>query len=345
MGGMHVIIGEDDYLVAEAAKRALGGGGGLEVVDSANASNADLQLEDLAKADESVSTPPFLEPAKATWWKNVRFLPQSGKNAPSADVKEALEAFAKKLAKAAPLPDNQTLVISGPKLLASSVFAKTMKTVADVQIFAEGKPWEKARMATERAVELAGEMGLSFEGGAASDFIARVGEDSRSIASELAKMRDYLGDGAKKITRRDIAEITSQGVGVEPELWAITDALGERNLAKALAAVAPFERESGFAVLVTTVVERFFRTLASLKDAAERGALAEASAGMAPFAAKKNAGFLANWSLLELRRARAEFMNLRERAVSSGDGVDALVVAGLARVCRRAAAPAGRRTR
>ena len=41
--GLHVIIGEDDYLVDEAAKRIIGDGTGLEVVDSANSSNEDVK--------------------------------------------------------------------------------------------------------------------------------------------------------------------------------------------------------------------------------------------------------------------------------------------------------------
>ena len=114
MAGVHVIIGEDDYLVSEAAKRIVGDGVGLEVIDSATASNADLQLADLRAADEAFSTPPFLDPRKVTWWKNVRFLPQGGKGGPSEDVKAALEKFARKVllcrrTKVSSLPDRGCL--------------------------------------------------------------------------------------------------------------------------------------------------------------------------------------------------------------------------------------------
>ena len=339
MANVHVIIGEDDYLVSETAKKLVGDGQGLEVIDSNLAANAELQLKDLVAADESVSTPPFLDPVKVTWWKNVKFLPQSGKGGPSEEVKEALEKFARKLA-ATPLPDNQRFILSGPKLLATSIFAKTLKSVAEMAVFSAGKPWEMAKAAVVRVIDLAADMGLKFGGGVAETFVARVGTDSRSLMSELGKMRDYLGPDEHTITEAALAAVTSQGVGVEPEIWAITDALGERNLAKALTALRPFEGESGFAVLATTVMGKFFRTLVALKDAAERGRAAEATAGMAPFAARKNLAFLTNWSLTELRVARARFMALRERAVSSGGDVGALVVAEVARACRR---PASRR--
>jgi DNA polymerase III delta subunit len=151
--------------------------------------------------------------------------------------------------------------------------------------------------------------------------------------SELDKMRDYLGGDGATITAADIEEITSQGVGVEPEVWAITDALGERNLEKALAATRRFEQENGFAVLVTTVVERFFRTLVDLKSAETDGTFGEATQGMNAFAVRKNSGFLRNWTLNELRMARWRFLSLRERAVSSSASVDTLVTVEMARVC------------
>lgn len=73
MANLHVIIGADDYLVGETAKKIVGDGVGLEVIDSMNSTNADLQLADIREADASFATPPFLDPRKVTWWKNVHF--------------------------------------------------------------------------------------------------------------------------------------------------------------------------------------------------------------------------------------------------------------------------------
>lgn len=338
MSQIHVIIGEDDYLLSEAAKKFAGDGTGLETIDSLNSTNAELQLRDLRAADASLMTPPFLEPRKTTWWKNVGFLPQSGRGAPAQDVKEALEKFAKKLA-ASSLPENQTFILSGPRLLASSIFAKTLKGAVELIVFSAGKPWEQARNAAARVTEDARALGLRFEPRGAELFVSRVGTDTRSLKGELAKLRDYLGPKRHTITAEDIAAVTSQGVGVEPESWAITDALGERSLAKTLEATRRFEGESGFAILVTTVVERFLRQLAELKDAEARGRLDEATAGMNPYAVRKNTAFLANWTLPELRRARRRFFDLRERAVSSSGSIDELAVIALVQICR------GRRAR
>lgn len=328
MVNIHLIIGEDDYLVSETAKKTVGDGVGLEVVDSLNSSNAELQMADLREVDASFSTPPFLDPRKVTWWKNVHFLPGGGKRDSSEEVKEALERFAEKVARAAAtLPENQHLVISGPRLLKTSIFAKTLAPVAEMAVFAAGKPWEAARNAAVRVIDLAAEMNLKFDRGAAEHFVARVGTDSRSLMSELGKMRDYLGKNAHTITLADIDEVTSQGVGVEPEVWAITDALGERNLEKTLSAARRFEQENGFAVLVTTVVEKFFRQLIDVKN----GTAGELN----PFVQRKMSGFLRNWTPAELRIARWRFLTLRERVVSGTTSGDVLVINELVRACRR----------
>ena len=334
MGGLHLIVGEDDFLVESAAKRIIGDQIGLEVIDSGESTNAELQLRDIRAADQSFSTPPFLDPKKVTWWRRVDFLPGGGKRDSSEEVKKELEKFARRLADVK-LPENQDFVITAPKLLKTSVFAKTLSAVADVVWFNAGKPWEAARDAAARVTEHAAEMGLGFEFGAADIFVARVGVDSRSLMSELGKMRDYLGDGKKTITAADIAEITSQGVGVEPEIWAITDALGERNAAKALDAVRRFERENGFAIFISGVAEKFFRQLVEMKAAEEAGRLDEAVRGMSPFAARKNTAFLRNWSLGELRVARWRFLTLRERAVSSLASADVVLSCEIVRVCAR----------
>ena len=109
---------------------------------------------------------------------------------------------------------------------------------------------------------------------------------------------------------------------------------GTVDLKKALEAVSRFEGENGFAVLVSTVAEKFFRQLAELKDAQARGVLREATEGMAPWMARKTEAQLGNWSLNELRAAHYRFQDLRERAVSS-QSAEALVVPRIVQACRR----------
>ena len=326
MANVHLIIGEDDFLVGETAKKVIGDGVGLEVIDSMNSSNADLQLKDIREADASFSTPPFLDPKKVTWWKNVHFLPGGGKKGASEEVKEALEKFAKKLSES-PLQENQHFILSGPHLLKTSVFAKTLATAAEMVVFAAEKPWEAAKNAAVRVIDLAKEMGLSFAPGVAEKFVSVVGTDTRSLMSELGKMRDYLGNEKPTINAAAVAEITSQGFGVEPVVWDVTDAIGKRDLNAALEAMRKFELENGFAVFMTGIIEKFFRQLIDVKNGKTEG--------MNPYALRKNEGFLRNWSLAELRAARARFLMLREKVVSGTTSGDVLVVSTLVRVMRR----------
>ena len=324
---VHVIVGDDDFLVDETARRVIGDGVGLELIDSMTATNEDLQLADLRRADESFSTPPFLDPKKVTWWLNVHFLP-GGKS--SETVKEALVKFSGKVAALAPtMPPNQHLIISGPRLLKTSTFAKNLSAVAEMAYFGGGKPWEMRQTAVARAEELAEEEGLAFAGGVADKFVAVVGTDSRSLMSEVKKMRAYLGPKAKKIEAGDVDAVTSPGAKDEPEIWSVTDAIGRRDARAALAALESFSMSSGFAVFMSGVIEKFFRQLVDLK----RGGVPE---DMNPYAAKKNSAFLAKWSLLELRAARARFIALREKVVSGTTAGDVLVVTELLRSIRGA---------
>jgi DNA polymerase III delta subunit len=327
----HVIIGEDDYLVVEAAKKILAGYDDVDIIDSATSTNEDRQLADLKNADASFSTPPFLEPRKATWWKNVNFLPQGGgKKSCSEAVKEALEKLSLKFASST-LPDNQVFILSASKLLMTSTFAKNLKKTAEIKNFSAAKPWEKDKQTAAFAVECATNAGFKFAPGALEVFVSKTGNDSRSIVSEVEKLRIYIGLEKKEATKEDVLSITSPGAGIESPLWELTDALGARNAQGAIDYVLSRTDDSGFAVMVSTVLEKFFRNLAEAKDAAMRKI--PLSEEISPFQKKKNDAFLPNWSLMELRLARNRFMKLRELSISGSGSADDLIVAEIARLC------------
>ena len=145
--------------------------------------------------------------------------------------------------------------------------------------------------------------------------------------SEIAKLRDYLGEESKVITAEAVAAVTSPGAKVEAEVWDVTDAIGNRNLPAALEAIRKFELENGFAVFMSGMVEKFFRQLIDVKEGRVEG--------MTPFAVKKMTGFGAKWDIRELKAARARFLDLREKVVSGMTAGDVLIVTNLVRVLRR----------
>ena len=320
---LHLIIGEDDFLVNRLAKKAIGEFA-VEEIDSSMAGNAEAQLREIAKARESFLTPPFFDPNKATWWRNVKFLP--GAERLAEEVKTALEEFAKLMVER-PLPDNQTMVITGPKLLKTSVFAKILQDAAAITMLTPLKGRAATEQATAAAIDFAAEEGVRFAAGAAEALVAKTGTDTRSLLSEVGKLKNYLGDGRNLIKAEDVAAISSPGAGMEPNFWAITDAIGSRNADKAVAAAMEFKTDTGFAVMVSGAIERFFRQMLDLEAIEDT---------LAPFQVRNLQMFKRNWTTNEMRTARFRFMNLRERAVSSGgEAVEELIVTEIIRACTR----------
>ncbi len=354
---IHLFIGEDSYLVEAAARRVVEAAVPAELRATAvetvpgEADNMDAQLASLRECAASVQTPPFLDPVKLTWWRGVTFFPGGNlKERLAEDVKAALDKFSESLV-ASPLPPNQVLVITATKLLMTSVFAKRLKTIAHVVEFdGGGKGKDRMQDALLRLPDLADDEKLTFAPGADQAFLAKVGSDTRTIVSELQKMRAYLGTERNEVTAADVAAVTSVG-GDEPELWAIHDAVSQRSPAALLKAVAPYEKD-GSGILVATVMEKYFREALVCRDAIDRGWLdkwgrwsdktppaaraALDAAGFGPSTAK-NAWAVKNavkralpFTLTELRLARYRMLAAREKLVSSDAGA-ALVVSELLR--------------
>ena len=294
----------------------------VERIDG-DCSNEETQTRSLSECEASVQTPPFLEPFKVTWWRNVSFLPLPGKRGPAESVKKRLDAFAKSVA-ADSFPENQHLVVTLASAPASSAFMKTLKPVAEVQEFAAPKyAKDRAAAAAENVLAFAEELEVEMDADTANALVAKSGTDSRTLLSELEKLKTYLNPGERKITREAVDAVASPG-GEEPEPWDLTDAIGSRDVAKAIAVLSRYEDNTGNGIRLTNAVERYFRQLAVVKDAQARGVqkqetLAAAGVAMAPFALRKAYAAARNYSPVELRAARYRFLAVRERVVSSGD--------------------------
>ena len=308
-----LIVGDDDYTAECEAKQAISKhvpedyrSSAVETV-SGVATNAESQIASIRECLASIQTPPFLDPVKLTWWKDVSFLPGGGRGGKISDeVKEALERFAGDLADN-PLPENQMLVITATKLLKTSVFAKRMKDIAEIKDYSiPDRSKDRAAAAIARLPEMAKKENLEFAQGADRAFIAKAGPNMRTIASELAKMRAYLGDERNTITAEDVAAITSAS-GDEIEIWEMTEALASRNPARIISTLRNFQGDSGWAIMLSTMIERWFRDLIAAK----------AGGGGDDWKSRKNAAAASAFTLTELRLARFRMLTLREKLVSS----------------------------
>jgi DNA polymerase III delta subunit len=365
---IHLIVGEDDFLVETTARKLILAALAQTPYDQAvetvpgNAGNSEEQMRALRACEASVQTPPFLEPVKVTWWRNVTFLPGGGQGGRIAEsVKEALERFARLLSQA-PLPPNQHLVVTAPKLLPTSIFAKTLKDIADLRLFpSETRADRRQQAALARVNDLAKDESLVFAPGADQAFVAKAGTDTRTLVSELAKLRAYLGTESDTVSAKHIAEITSAG-GSEPELWDITDAVGARDPVRLVRVFSKFADIQKMGVLLATVAEKFFRELIVYREACDNGWLSEGGwssripedirrhlddAGVGPgaaksdWAARRGARHARAFTLRELRLARFRLLAAREKVVSSeADGE--LVKMELLRLVARSARAGGK---
>ena len=326
---IHIIVGTDDFLSDRAARAIvarvvpadLRADASVETIEG-EASNEESQLRNLGALEESIFTPPFLEPFKITWWRNVSYLPVQGKG-PGEAVKVRLVKLAQTLA-ANPLPENQHLIVTAPAVQATSVFFKTFRTIAEVQQFAVGKyARDRVESACDMVRTLAEELGLQIDDGAVNALVAKSGTNSRKLLSELEKMSTYLDADDRRITRDTVDAVASAG-GEEPESWDLTDAIGARDLAKTLAVLARYEDKTGNGIMLANTTERFFRHLAASRDAQDRNVsdpelLAQAGLAGSPFMLRKLAAAARNYSPLELRVARYRLLAVREKLVSSYD--------------------------
>ena len=325
-----LIVGDDDYTAESEIKELISEfvpedcrSSAVEIVSGA-ASNAESQLASIRECLSSVQTPPFLDPVKLTWWKDVSFLPGGGRGGKISDeVKDALERLADGLLQN-PLPENQRLAITATKLLKTSVFAKRIKDIAEIKDCSiPDRSKDRAAAALARLPELAKKENLEFEQGADRAFIAKTGPNTRTIVSELAKMRTYLGEENHTITAADVAAITSAS-GDEIEIWELTDALASRNPARIISTLRNFQGDSGWAIMLSTVIERWFRDLI----------VAKAGGGGDDWKSRKNASAASAFTLTELRLARYRMLSLREKLVSS-QHVDEYVEMEILRTVKR----------
>lgn len=145
------------------------------------------------------------------------------------------------------------------------------------------KDWQAARWAADRAKRL----GKKLDQNVALELVHTVGEDLRTVASELQKLALYAGDGPA-ITAGDIAAVASPTA--ERRVWDLLDALGYRRRGEALDLLRALHRQGVYPLavmgLVTMQLRRLLRARA-LMDAGKDPAAVTAALGLQPFLASR----------------------------------------------------------
>lgn len=276
---IHLFVGTDDYLKTEGAKRVIDGlvppgdrDFGLEVIDGA-CDRADEALEALARTEEAVRTPSFLGGNKVAWLREANFLPGAkGRVAEAQSVKDACAGFVERLQKE-PLPEGHHLIVTTavcPKTTKFHKLAEKAGTV--VECGAALRYWDVAKAAQERLAAVLPASGLRMAPAVREAFAKRVGADTRTIVSELAKLRDYLGKDGAEVALHDVEAVTSNSVGTEP--FAISEALLARSPIQAVRAVEQLRADKNAAFAAAAMILNTLNDLCAIRDALDRGWLA-----------------------------------------------------------------------
>jgi DNA polymerase III subunit delta len=268
---VHLVFGEDEYLVSTSAKDLVDRlcpkadqAFGLEIVEA----RVDLVADAIAaigRCLDGLRTLGFLGGRKVVWLRDATFL-GSGVIGESADVKNRLDDLVK-LIKAG-LPQGQMLVVSALKVDGRSAFFKACQSAGNVTKFElPDKSYQLEQQARGTASDAFRKIGLSIGPDALEEFLDKTGTDTRQIVQEVEKLSVYLGD-RKSVQVADVQAIVSPSR--EAISWDLADAVGNRDLAGTLKVLRQllFQGENEVGLIIS--LENRFRDLLMYREAMDR---------------------------------------------------------------------------
>ena len=344
---LYVFHGADEYRVSETAKALVESlvppadrDFSLEIIDGGVGSGDEVARVVQATIG-AVKTPAFLGPGKTVWLRGVSFIaPERGgdkdeEDAGGAGRKAAVEQLRALLRE---IPDGHTLVLSG-----TSIDSRYGGIVADAQKMqkageAEVTKFEQPpkRSAVAAAVELLAaestRLGQPLPQDVCRAIVARAGTDSRQLLSELEKLLLFTEGAAP--TAADVGRIVSPTASTEP--WDLLDAFGDRRLDLALPILHRLHDAGVSEIMLAICLQYRANALLLLKDSQARGTCSDdggfASDGattalvadlpekvrreISGWQTRKLAAQAANYTRLELRRARHVLDGAHERLTS-----------------------------
>ena len=233
---IHVITGSDEGTVAEEALKLFekikpeGGDDFANEIINGTIANADEAHSACSQVIQSLQTIPFFGGGKTVWLKNANFF-GSDRTSEAEATKKGVEALLECL-QGGLSPDIQFL-ISCSGLDKRRAFYKYLNKEAKLQSYdkpdvsRDGWQEEVAQMVRKKA----GDLDLTFQGGALELFVMLAGEDTRQINSELEKIDLYLGD-RREVTEEDVrAMVPLSRAGV---VFEIGNAIQKKNGARAI---------------------------------------------------------------------------------------------------------------
>ncbi len=354
---IYLFLGTDDYLKSEGAKRVIDAlvpkadrDFGLETIDAA-CDTCDDVLSVLDRAGEALYTASFFGGGKVVWLRDANFLPGAkGRAVEAQAAKDAVAAFLEGLQKD-PLPEGHHLVVTANACLKTSRFHKWVAKEGKVEeCGAELRSWQLEKAAQERLEALLPASGLRMAPAVRAAFARRVGADTRTIVSELGKLRTYLGEDGAEVTERDLEAVVSAAVGAEP--FDLSNALLARSPLQVAKAVALLRADRNAAFPAAAAILNTLNDLCCLRDALDQGWLVGGHwdlpadrlparlARLQGWALSRQAEGAKRYTLNELRAARHHAIEMRFRLVdSTAQDPWAIIEPTLLRIVSRAVRP------
>lgn len=338
----HLICGDDDFLVALEARALIdklvpaeNRLFGLEIIEG-RVESVDESLAAIRKAIEALMMDGLFVSNALVWLRDPAFL--------SNDRLARVEAIKGPLGELttlikAGLPEGQHLLLTTSRIHRASALFKAFGASGEIKDFGNNL---KAKECTRRAGAFLDHwlpvVGIALDEAVKEQFLARVGNDSRQIASELEKLRCYAGPG-KPVTAADVEAIVSGGSVTE--IWRLLDAFGRRDLAGLIRLLRLLLSQSEHPIRLANSLDSRVNDLILVREALDRGwAQADSYAGLrwSPLPPAAEAWLAARdpdirkwpsfrvkglmvqaaaWTLRELRVARHLLIRMREDLVSS----------------------------
>lgn len=181
-----------------------------------------------------------------------------------------------------------------------------LKKVAEVREFLPREGAELLRWLDERARRLE----VRFDGPAAQQLTAYIGNDGRALVNEMSKLASYVGRGGH--VTRDIVDLLVQD-GQEQNLFAFIDALSARQRPAALRSLRRLFEDGQAATYILFMVARQIRILLGVKELAAQRMRPDdiaAQLGQRPFVVRKALDQARGFSDAELERIHDRILAL-----------------------------------
>jgi DNA polymerase III delta subunit len=266
-----LISGDDEAMIeAEAAKivRRVAGDNpdpfALDVIrEHDGASTADV----INQVVRSILSPSFLGGRKTVWLQNFSSFGSEGTASSKGAEAAAFRALAEHIKQG--VPEDIVLIMSGPGIDGKKALARACGKHGVLTRFQKpdvtDRKWTDAmRTAIQTR---AADKGISLPPEVCEFLVGALGTDTGRIEGELEKLICYCGGPEAPITLADAeALVSSQG---EEASWALSNAVGDRNIGDALRVVDVLMRQSkdtdrtGRSLIGQTA--RFFRELLQVK--------------------------------------------------------------------------------